>query len=130
MQISNLIQSHTYIGLLIVLFFATTAILVNKPNADLEQRVSDLENRVTLLEESITGTDTIDASERRPQYRANRENWRQLRERMREDKVQELLGEPQRVTNYGSSVTWHYPIQGMVHFSRGRVSSWSEPLAF
>ena len=129
MQITNLIQSHSHIGLLIVLLFATTGIFINKPTADLEQRVTDLENRVTLLEESITGTDTIDTSERRPQYRTNRENWRQLREGMREDKVQELLGEPQRVDG-GSSAIWHYPMQGMVRFSRGRVSSWREPLTF
>ena len=126
MKITNLIQSHTYIGLLIVLLFSTTAIFVNKPNADLEQRVTDLENRVTVLEEKITDTDTIDTSEKRPQYSINRENWRQLRERMREDQVQELLGEPQRVDG-GSSAIWHYPMQGRVFFRDGRVSRWSEP---
>jgi outer membrane protein assembly factor BamE (lipoprotein component of BamABCDE complex) len=126
MQIIKLVQNYNFIGLVAVLIFALTAVIVNKPDPDLEQRVSDLENRVASIEETLTGTgttDTIAASDRGNQYR---ENWRQLREGMSPEKVQELLGKPQRIDG-GASAIWHYPIGGRVHFSRGKVNRWSEP---
>jgi uncharacterized coiled-coil protein SlyX len=94
---------------------------VNKP--DLEQRVSDLENRVALIEETLSETDTFDTSDKVPKYR---ENWRQLREGMSQDQVQELLGRPNRIDGGRISI-WHYSTEGRVYFSRGKVDRWSEP---
>jgi len=123
MQITKSVQKHTYSGLATVLLFAMIAVFVNKPDPDLEQRVSDLENRVALIEETLSNTDTIDTTDRESQYR---ENWRQLREGMSQDNVQELLGRPHRIDG-GSLTIWYYPMGGRVHFTRGRVNSWSEP---
>jgi len=124
MQITKSVQKHTYSGLVTVLLFAMITVFVNKPDPDLEQRVSDLENRVALIEETLSNTDTIDTSDQEPQYR---ENWRQLREGMSQDKVQELLGQPNRIDGGRISI-WHYPMGGRVFFSRGKVDRWSEPL--
>jgi len=131
MQITKLIQNHSYSGLVIVLFFALIAVFVNNPNPDLEKRVTDLENRVTLLEKSITSNEIIDTPDTRPDSPEilkwqNRENWRQLRERMRENQVEELLGKPQRIDG-GSSARWEYPMGGVVWFRNGRVHRWNEP---
>lgn len=124
MQITKLIQNHTYSGLVVVLLVALIAVFDNKPNPKLEQRVSDLENRVDLIEENLTRTDTIDAPDKGLNYR---ENWRQLREGMSQDQVQELLGRPDRIDG-GRNAIWHYSVLGRVHFSRGRVDRWSEPI--
>ena len=123
MQITKLVHNHAFSGLVAVLLVAMIAVLVNKPAPDLEQRVSELENRVTLIEETLSGTDTIDTPDRRWQ---EIENWRQLREGMSEDQVQELLGQPIRIDGGGLTI-WYYSRGGSVHFNRGRVNRWFEP---
>ena len=123
MQITKFLHDHTYSGLVFVLLFSMLAFHVNKPDSNIEQRVSDLENRVALLEENLSESDTIDSSGKGYQYR---ENWRQLREGMSQDKVKELLGTAQRVDG-GSLTIWHYSMGGRIMFRRGRVHSWHEP---
>jgi hypothetical protein len=121
MKISTLFQKYT--GLLVALLIAMTAIIVTQSNSDLEQRVNDLENRVTVLEDKLTEPERVVRPDTR---QANLENWRQLRERMRENQVRELLGEPDRIHG-GGIARWVYPGGGMVMFRNGRVSSWTEP---
>jgi len=126
MQISKLVKNHTFSGLLAVLIVAMFGVFVNKPDTDLEQRVSDLENRVTAIEEALSETETIDISDKRWQ---EVEIWRQLRVGMSEKQVQELLGRPLRV-NGGAMATWYYSETGFhsyVVFQRGRLIRWTEP---
>jgi hypothetical protein len=121
MQVTKLLQNQT--GLFVVILFAIAAILISNPNSDLEKRVTDLENRVAVLEEKLTESERVGSPEIRPTHR---ENWRKLSERMREDRVRELLGEPTRIHG-GSTARWEYPMGGVVWFRNGRVSSWNEP---
>lgn len=126
MQITKFVQNYTFSVLVSVVLVTMIAFLVNEPDPDLEQRVSDLENRVALIEETLPGTDTIDTSEKEWQ---NVEIWRQLREGMSPDQVQELLGRPITIDG-GTISTWYYSEQrwhSIVRFNRGQVNSWTEP---
>lgn len=122
-KITNLLDNNTFSGLVAVLLIALITILGNKPDLDLEKRVSELEKRVDLIEENMSGANKVDASDEEKPYR---ENWRKLREGMSQDKVQELLGRPDRVDG-GSMTVWHYPRMGRIYFIRGKLDSWSEP---
>jgi hypothetical protein len=57
--------------------------------------------------------------------------WRRLSHGLSEDDVKRILGEPGKVSDYGSFVTWYYgsyPSGGEVTFDKdGTVRSWSEP---
>jgi len=57
--------------------------------------------------------------------------WRSLSHGLLEDDVKRILGEPGKVSDYGSFVTWYYgnyPSGGEVTFDKdGKVRSWSEP---
>jgi len=114
MELSKLVQNNNFSGLIAVLIVAMIAFDVNKPDPELEKRVSDLENRVALIEEALSRTDTNDTSDF---GRQDLENWRQLREGMSQDKVEELLGRPQRIDG-GTMAIWHYRKGGRVYFSR------------
>ncbi|MEX2437987.1 MAG: outer membrane protein assembly factor BamE [Candidatus Babeliales bacterium] len=126
MQITKVVKNHSFSGLVAVLLVAMIGVFVNKPDSNLEQRVTDLENKVALIEEALSGTDTIDTSDNSWQ---DVENWRQLREGMSQNRVQELLGRPTRIDG-GTFATWYYSERGahsIVYFQRGRVIRWSEP---
>lgn len=123
MQITKLVKNQPFNSLVAVLLIAIIGVFINKPDSDLEQRVSDLENRVTLIEEALLGTDTIATTDKGWQ---DVENWRKLRVRMSEKQVQELLGPPVRIDG-GGMATWDYSRGGRVRFMDGRVHSWTEP---
>lgn len=123
MQITKLLQTPSFNSLITVTLVTMVLVFFNDPDPDLEKRVSDLEKRVDLIEETLSGTDKVETSEK---GQPNRENWRKLREGMSKDKVQELLGKPDRIDG-GSLAVWHYPNGGTVHFYRGKVHRWSEP---
>jgi len=92
--------------------------------AKLEEAVRVLEQRVVALEDQLrapaapTGSASVKA------------NWRKLRNGMSESDVEQILGSPSKVDNYGSFFFWHYdyPSGGHVKFGRSRtVEGWSEP---
>lgn len=130
MQITKLIQNHTYSGLILVFLFTAITVFVNNPDSNLEKRVTDLENRVDSIEETLSETDTNDASDNGVQYHENKaqslRNWRQLKTGMSYDDVRKLLGEPDEI-NGGNIASWHYPNDGRVMFFLGDVDSWYEP---
>ena len=56
--------------------------------------------------------------------------WRGLSHGMSQDEVKRILGEPEKVSDFGSVVTWYYgyPAGGQVMFGQdGRLEYWSEP---
>lgn len=60
----------------------------------------------------------------------DRQNWRRLRSGMSKGEVTDLLGEPDKISNFGSFEAWVYgdPIDGVVRFSsKEKLSSWDEP---
>jgi hypothetical protein len=57
----------------------------------------------------------------------DKSQWRQLRRRMSQDEVKNLLGEPDRVSVSRFYDSWYY-LGGSVTFdSKGHVDFWSEP---
>ncbi|MCH8549758.1 MAG: outer membrane protein assembly factor BamE [Balneolaceae bacterium] len=123
MQISELIPHRTLNGMAIILLVGMVAFFVNKPDSDLEERVSDLEERVAILEGTTTDAGTVENNEERWK---DVENWRQLRQGMSQEKVEELLGRPNRISG-GPVTRWSYSTSGNVAFMNGQVSSWNEP---
>ena len=62
----------------------------------------------------------------------DRQNWRRLRSGMSKGEVTNLLGEPNRIDNFGDHEVWYYvdPIQresGIVRISKEKIASWFEP---
>jgi len=92
--------------------------LLERANADLEQRVRDLEaliRREPSRDQQVAGSgDWRDIS-----------NWRRLRQGMKPDQVRALLGEPERV-EAGGVTFWRWA-NSYVSFMDGKVYGWSEP---
>ena len=92
--------------------------LLERANADLEQRVRDLEaliRREPSRDRQVAGSgDWRDIS-----------NWRRLRQGMKPDQVRALLGEPERV-EAGGVTFWRWA-NSYVSFMDGKVYGWSEP---
>ena len=60
----------------------------------------------------------------------DKQNWRRLRSGMSKGEVTDLLGEPDRIDNFGAFEVWRYgyPIGGEVQFSsKEKLNSWHEP---
>jgi outer membrane protein assembly factor BamE (lipoprotein component of BamABCDE complex) len=60
----------------------------------------------------------------------DKQNWRRLRSGMSKGEVTDLLGEPDRIDNFGGFEVWRYgyPIGGEVQFSsEEKIDSWHEP---
>lgn len=92
--------------------------LLERANANLEQRVRDLEALIRRepsrdQQVAISG-DWRDVS-----------NWRRLRKGMKPDQVRALLGEPERVE--GGDFTYWYWADAHVIFYSGKLDRWSEP---
>ena len=92
--------------------------LLERANADLEQRVRELE---LLLKSEPSKGPPIQASTR---WR-DLANWRQLRKGMTMDEVRALLGEPDRV-DAGPFIHWRWT-DAEVFFSDDGLEGWSEP---
>jgi outer membrane protein assembly factor BamE (lipoprotein component of BamABCDE complex) len=92
--------------------------------AKLEETVRLLEQRLAALEKQLRTTATPPAA-----APANA-IWRKLRNGMSESEVEQLLGSPSKVDNFGTFFVWYYdfPSGGHVKFGRSRtVDGWSEP---
>lgn len=91
--------------------------------ARLEEAVRVLEQRVAVLENQLRAVPTAVAPARA--------NWRKLRNGMSESEVEQLLGSPAKVNNYGPFITWQYGhgAGGEVKFDGGSrtVTGWREP---
>src|SRR5437867_7072703 len=92
--------------------------LLERANADLEQRVRDLE---AVIKSALSQGQPIPASTRWQDLA----NWRRLRKGMKPDQVRALLGEPERV-EAGGVTFWHWA-NAYVSFIDGKVYGWSEP---
>ena len=92
--------------------------LLERANADLEQRVRDLEALIrrepSRDQQVAVSGDWRDIS-----------NWRRLRQGMKPDQVRALLGEPERV-EAGGVTFWRWA-NSYVSFMDGKVYGWSEP---
>lgn len=105
-------------AIVFVILVASNSLQID-PN--LEKRVAALEDRVTKLEQS----NSMDV-ESRPSESKPANNWRRLENGMTMDQVRSILGEPERVTNFGSLVMWEYG-RGSVNFRNRKVDGWREP---
>ena len=92
--------------------------LLERANADLEQRVRDLE---AVIKSALSQGQPLPASTRWQDLA----NWRRLRKGMKPDQVRALLGEPERVE--GGDFTYWYWADAQVVFYSGKVDRWSEP---
>jgi len=92
--------------------------LLERANADLEQRVRDLE---AVIKSALSQGQPIPASTRWQDLA----NWRRLRKGMKPDQVRALLGEPERVE--GGDFTYWYWADAHVIFYSGKLDRWSEP---
>ena len=88
----------------------------------LEEAVRVLERRVASLEDQL-----YERKAPAP-VASGKENWRKLRRGMSEGEVEQLLGSPSTINEYGSFSVWHYGT-GKVTFRGGRrtVDGWDEP---
>lgn len=92
--------------------------LLERANADLEQRVRDLE---AVIKGALSQAQPIPASTGWQDLA----NWRRLRIGMKPDQVRALLGEPERV-DAGFRTYWRWA-DAEVYFDDGRLAGWSEP---
>ena len=90
----------------------------------LEKRISDLEEDITLLKELNEEHPLV--VEKETLIDRLRSKWRLIRVGDSEDKVFNLLGEPDRVGRVGNVTLFSYE-GGQINFSDGRVSEITEP---
>ena len=90
----------------------------------LEATVRALELRIAVLEEALAEAPALPVGQA-----TELANWRQLRLKMKMDKVRELLGEPGYVQADDYQITWQIG-GGIVYFDSDsrRVKGWHEPV--
>ena len=118
-----------------VLLVATALIAVGLAKATAqtndESRVAKLEETVRVLEQRVLALeDQLRAVAAPTEIAPTKANWRKLRNRMSEGDVEQLLGSPTKVDNYGNFIIWHYgyPPGGEVQFNKSHtVEGWHEP---
>jgi hypothetical protein len=91
----------------------------------IEERIKLLEGRVTALETQLREKNSVTP------LAADKVPWRKLKKGMAMEEVEQLLGSPSDVTEYGISTTWRYRTKsgvGIVRFNEGgSAEGWSEP---
>jgi|WetSurSiteA1Bulk_404760.scaffolds.fasta_scaffold04137_5 hypothetical protein len=92
--------------------------------ANLEIQVSDLTSRVIQLEKQLA-TSSAQATSVVP---VGKVAWRKLQMSMTKSQVRALLGEPEKIENFGLFEIWQYRSNSQVKFdSKGSVTGWREP---
>lgn len=93
----------------------------------LQQRINNLENQLQ-GNNSLGGASSVSTGNPK-----DLKNWRSLKNGMTEAQVLRLLGEPEKVSNYGSFYQWKYHDFSYVSFwidygsTVGKVNGWNEP---
>jgi hypothetical protein len=118
-------------ALAIVLWSATfTAAAADSGDIEaLRAEIADLRARVEHLEKEVrTGVAINPARAVKPLPGGwnNEKNWKLLARDMQHERVQEILGEPDRTRNVSKFEYWYYG-QGKVTFYQGRLKSWDRP---
>ena len=94
----------------------------------LELTISELAARVRQLEAQGGNEPSPDRSVPATANWRDVQNWRRLRRGMKMNEVRALLGEPERVDNFGSFTVWRWEFRASVEFdSGGKLRGWSEP---
>jgi hypothetical protein len=100
---------------------------VVKRIGNLEMQVSDLNSRVLELEKKLENCTT----KNQPVIQtvpAGKDAWRKLNKKMSKEQVKTLLGEPDKIDNFGNFEVWNYNDYSKVQFNdNGYVTGWHEP---
>jgi len=104
--------------------FAQTSVDVRVQR--LEETIQTLERRVASLEAQLREKSTLAPTA------PDKLTWRKLKKGMSKEEVEQLLGSPSDVDEYGSHTVWRYKPPyggiGIVRFSENsRAEGWSEP---
>lgn len=94
---------------------------------NLEIQVSDLNSRVLKLEKKLENCTTKNQSVLQT-IPAGKDAWRKLNKKMSKEQVKTLLGEPDKIDNFGHFEIWNYNDYSKVQFNEnGYVTGWHEP---
>jgi hypothetical protein len=130
--------------LLIMFMFCAVSRIAYADDAeirDLRNRIEYLEKKVESMDQTLTrmmailnASPSVSRSQQSvtpdPLKWRDKQNWRRLRTGMSKDEVRDLLGEPDRIDNFGAFESWNYgnPVGGEVQFSpKEKLNSWHEP---
>jgi hypothetical protein len=101
--------------------------------SSVDSRIQKLEATVRTLESRIASLEGQLREGNQPvRVAPEKVSWRKLRKGMTEGDVEQLLGSPWKITEYGTYSVWLYDYssgRGLIHFEgkRRSVESWSEP---